>query len=679
MNKAKLYGYYIMNFLSRGAKIRKGEIASDGIVTKYGAVLTRKYVRKIFCIKRFTPLDVGNPMGRIFRKEIISKYPGVKVVIHLHNEPQKINIKEAVFLRRYTRAETMYNAYKQEFAEMSGSEQISGKQYYGNNGRKFVVNKKDYLSFRDMYRSYQYVTDCVSNDIALFKTSYFVEVLIPDNIKQDSVIEEFHTICNKAGLIYETIEAKTNKFLANMGLTATKKEARPFSQMLFSAENIGLNSSYLSPGLVGGGGILHGIDQRSGLPLTINYFNSGGAKVGIIIGESGCGKTMEAFNMALQFIGQDIHCSVLDLKGGEWIALEKFGVKVANFGMNNQEGSYVNILRLDDIVTEDMSDEEIQELIDMAVTGTVKLLAVMVDIQPREGSPRDVENILREATQKVFSRALENKKNRYEMARGTRNLNYKNVIDIVRDFGRDAVKNAEDVANYDIKRSALCRLIVQRCSPFVENYSSTGALFKKEIKFKEVLDAELVIYSMNKNQESQVSIEDTVRLYMIQYMDIKKQYYRKRQHKHTVAFYEEVQRCAKMEQVTDYISAMATGGRSNNLAMFLLLNSISTFKGEAFDAIRSNITLIMAGKMKDADVNALIKDFDCYDIKDMLEDINPDASKVNVNSKRKRHNFGNCFAIKFRRTETEYDRAIFRLEVPPDVEEGFHTTDYRSA
>lgn len=680
MNKAKLYGYYIMNFLSRGSKIRKGEIAADGIVTKYGAILTRRYVRKIFCVKRFTPLDVGNPMGRIFRKEIVSKFPGVKVWVHLHNEPQKVNIKEAVFLRRYTRAETMYNAYKQEYSGMSGSEQISGKQYYGTNGRKFVVNKKDYLTFRDTFRSYQYVTECEQNNIGLFKTGYFIEILIPDNVRQEAVITEFQTICNKAGLIYEAIESKTNKFMSNMGITVTKKESNAFPQMLFSSENIGLNSSYLSPGLVGsGGGILHGIDQRSGLPLSINYFNSGGAKVCIIIGESGCGKTMEAFNMALQFIGRGIHCSVLDLKGGEWIALKQFGIKVANFGMNNQEGSYVNILRLDDIVTEDMTDEEIQELVDMAVTGTVKLLAVMVDIQPREGSARDVENILREATQKLFSSTMKDKQSKFDMAKGTAKLNYKDVIEMVRGFGRDAVKNAEDVANYDIKRSALCRLIVQRCTPFVESYSTTGALFKKEITFKEVLDAELVIYSMNKNQDSQVSIEDTVRLFMIQYMDIKKQYQRKRQHKHTVAFYEEVQRCAKMEQVTEYISAMTTGGRSNNLAMFLLLNSVSTFNSDSFSAIRSNITLIMAGKMKDADVKSLIKDFDCYDIQDMLEEINPDASEVNAKNKRKRINRGNCFAIKFRRSETEYDRALFRLEVPPDVEKLFHTTDYINA
>lgn len=665
-----------MNFLSRGTRIRKGEISADGIVTKYGAVLTRKYVRRIYCIKRFTPLDVGNPMGRIFRSELLKKFPGIKVIIQLHNTPKKINIKEAVFLRRYTRAEDLFESYSKEFDEMSGAEQISGKQYYGSNGRKFVVTKRDYLKQRETLQSYKAVTNCVENQVAMFEVMFAVHTLIPDSVRQEDVDAEIQNICNKTKLTYEVVESKTAKFLGNYGITSTVKERNSFPRMLMSSQNIALNSSFLSPGLVGGGGILHGVDKRSGEPLTINYFNSGGAKVGIIISESGWGKTLEAFNMALQFIGQNIHCSVLDIKGGEWNRLKKFGIKVAEFIMNNKVGSYVNILRLDDIVDDSMTDDEVEELIEMATTGTVKLLAVMVDIQQNEGHPRDVEAILREAVGKVYSNATQNKANKKEMAKGTANLNYKNVITQVISFGQDAVKLKDDVANYDEKRARLCKLIASRCKPFVESYTSSGALFKKEITFKEVLDAELVIYSMGKNEDSQQSLEDTVRLFMIQYMDVKKQYFRKRSHLHTVAFYEEVQRCGKMTQIVDYISAMVTGGRSNNLAIFLLLNAISTFDSKAFDAIKSNITLVMAGKMKPKDKDILINEYDCHDIKDMLDDINPTGTANAMTNRKKRNNYGNCFAMKFRKSETEYDKAIFKLEIPPEVKEVFDTADY---
>lgn len=676
MSKLQVYGYYIMNFLSRGAKIRKGEIAADSIVTKYGAVLTRKYIRRTYIVKRFTPLDIGNPMGRIFRSELLKKFPGSQVIVQLHNTPKKINVKEAVFLRRYSNTEETFQSYAKEFEGMSGSEQISGKRYYTSSGRKFTVTKKDYLSHRDTYYSYKEVTDCVDNQIAMFEVMYSVQVLIPSYHRQEDVDLEVANICAKTGLLHEMVESKTAKFLGNYGITSVLKERNAFPRMLFSAKNIALNSSYLSPGLVGGGGVLHGVDKRSGEPLTINYFVSGGAKVCLLVGESGSGKTQEGFNLALQFIGQKIHCSVLDYKGNEWNRLRAHGIKIAEFEMNNKVGSYVNLLRLDDIVDETMTEEEINDLVDMATTGTVKLLSVMVDIQPNEGHPRDVEAILREAVDKLYSNTMQNKSNKKEMAKDTAKLHYKNVIEIVREFGQNAVKQQEDIANYDKDKANLCRLIIKRCTPFVESYGMSGAFFKKEITFKEVLDAELVIYSMGKNAESQTSLEDTVRVFMIEYMDIKKQYWRKRQHLMTVAFYEEVQRLGKVRLIVEFLSAMVTGGRSNNLAIFLLLNSISAIDSKEFSSIRSNITLVMGGKMKPADKKKLIEEYDCWDIKDMLDEINPEETVETLRDSRKRTNFGNCFAVKFRKSETEYDKAIFKLEIPPDVKEIWDTADY---
>ena len=39
MGKLRMYGYYFMNFLTRGARLKKGEIAADALVTKYNSVL----------------------------------------------------------------------------------------------------------------------------------------------------------------------------------------------------------------------------------------------------------------------------------------------------------------------------------------------------------------------------------------------------------------------------------------------------------------------------------------------------------------------------------------------------------------------------------------------------------------------------------------------------------------
>lgn len=682
MGKLRMYGYYFMNFLTRGARLKKGEIAADALVTKYNSVLTRKYTRKIIAIKKFPTLDVGNPMARIMRSELVRKFPGIKVYIHLDSDPKNINIKDLVYLRRYSSAEERFYKYQQEFENMTGSEKVTGKQYRGPNGRKFVVRESDYRKQRETFRSYKYVTESLQNrDYMFFDTFYFIELLIPDDVDVNLVIEEVGVICDKGGVIYETIEAKTSKFLDNFSLTSTYKTKNKFPSMLFSSENLALNSSFMSPGLVGGYGILHGIDKLSGLPLIINYFNSGGAKVGMIMAESGAGKTFLAFFMALQFIADNIHCSVIDIKGGEWIALKSFGIKCAEINMDSKSGSFVNLLRLDDVVTPSTSYDDLIEYLDMAKSGTVQLLSTMVDLKPNEGNPIDVEAILRDAVGKVYSKLTEKGFNEHQAKTYhlTSTLTYKMVIDEVREFGKHAVSNKEDAMNYDDKKASLCRLIIQRCSMFIDD-ASANCILKNEITLGQVLDSELVIYSMGKNSDSQASIEDTVRVFMIQYLDVKKHRMRKKKSLHTVAFYEELQRCGDMGQIVKFISAMVTGGRSNNLAIFLLLNAISTLNNEAFSPIRSNITLYLIGKIKSDDIDALCNNFDCEDIREYLYSINPDADKTlteEERSKKQKLDFGNSFAIKFRVDETTYDRTVFRLELPTKYKVKLKTTTER--
>lgn len=681
MSKLNMYGYYFMNLITRGLRMRKGEISADGIVTKYDSVLTRNYTRKILAVREFTTLDIGNPMARIFRSELIKKFKGIKVFIHLDCKSNQLDIKDLTYLRRYKRAEDMFNQYSYEIENMSGSEKVTGKVYRGRKGEKIKVTEADLRKYRNIFRSYEYVTETIMQGGQFFDTGYFVEILIPDIYDPKMVMEEAINICDIAGLSCEVIESKTSKFLANKSLTAVDNTTKEFPKMLFSSEDIAMNSSYMSPGLVGGYGILHGIDKFSGLPLLINYFNSGGAKVGLILAESGAGKTFQAFMMCLQFIAEGIHCSVIDIKGAEWIKLKRLGVKTVVIKLNNTVSSFVNLLRLDDLVTSKTKTEDLLEYYNLAVTGTIKLLSAMVDIRPEEGHPLDVELILREAVSKVFNSCCTGfSKTNADSFKTTSNLTYMKVIEQVRKFGEEAVSDIKDRAHYDERRADLCRLIDKRCTPFLDS-ASDSYLLKNEITLKEILNAELVIYEMDKNQDTQASIADTVRVIMAQFLDVKKHHIRKQQGLQTVAFYEELQRCGDMKTLMDFITAMVTGGRSNNLAVFLLLNAISTFDNDAFSAIKSNITLYLIGKIKSGDIATLCNDFDCGDLAEYLYCINPEADKDSpkeVKARRLQEDFSKCFAIKFRTDESRYDKTIYKLELPERVIKVLETVDRKA-
>ena len=680
MGKLQMYAYYFRHFITRGKYIGKNIISVDGLIPRYGVIQTRNYSKKIILLQRFVPLNYGDPVARIVRAETIQRFPGVRVIVNIHGTPKKINIKDMVYLNRYNRAEELYHAYRQEFSTMSGSEKVSGRQYRLENGSKFVVSKSEYLKARDTYYSYQYVTDCKNQGIQLFEVTYAIELLIPVQYKIDDVVEfVLDILTNKEGINVKLIESQSSEYLSEMGASAYKKNKYKFPSMLFSSQHLAINSSYLSPGLTGNGDVLVGLDQKSQSPFVHNFFNSGGAKVVLVTGTTGSGKTEICFNLCLGFTGQDIHCSALDFKGNEWIKLGALGVPYKVFHIGAKTGTYVNFLRLDDQVTPNTPDAEFKILKESAITATTKLLTVMTNLQENEGNLADVEHIIRDSVCKLYAQTESQFSDRMDFVQATSKLTYKHVIDIIHEKCVAAVSNKEDTANYDEEYARICRLCVVRCNPYVENYTGNGAIFKHELTVKEILDTPLIIYSLDKNQDGHASVEDTVGLFMIQYLDMKKQYLRRLQGKFTAAFYEEVQRCGNIKSITDFMSANVTGSRSNNLAIFLLMNALSTFESQDFAAIKSNITMHITGKMLSQDVHKLINEYDCMDIREDLYKINPDADP---NNKERDDSFiyrdyGYCFVVKYRKNETMYDSTIVKVEFPPEIMEQLKTATNR--
>lgn len=676
-SKLSMYGYYFLNAISRGNLLRKGEIAADGIKSRFGSIYTRRYTKKVYCLTEFPVLDYGNPVARIIRSEMLLSYPSVKIFIHPYVESKKINIRDMNFLRKFNSEQEVFTAYSNAMNNLSKSDKLTGKAIYDERGRRLVIRESDYLKHREIYRSYEYVIDNIKEDrLKFFDVCYFVELLIPDNVKINIVTDKLTSILDKLGINYFPLENKTARFLSNYSLTACKKESKLFPKMLFSSEDLAMNSSYMSPGVVASDGMLLGKDLLSNMPFMPNFYCTGGAKVVMILAESGFGKSYTAFDIASQFPAFKTHVSVLDIKGNEWTKpLEKMGLDVLTVHMDSKTGTYVNFLRLDDMVTPNMTKSELEEILDMAITGTEQLLATMVALKPDEGNEVDVYDILREAIVKLYTRG-NNGFNRDDPSTYyiTRDFTYKNVLDIIAEFGQTAVKDSENVANYDVEKARLCRLICKRCAPYVQATNSIGSLFKNEITVKDVLDKEAVVYSLGLNATNDVGIANTVRILMMQFLDTKKQYLRKKKGLYTAAFYEELQRCGDMKAIVKFISSMVTGGRSNNLIIFLILNAISTFDDNQFSAIKSNITMVFAGKLKNEDIQRLVKEFDCSSIESYLYDINPEADHSRNRSILKSANLGNAFAARFKVGETTYDKTIFRTELPPQISELFKTT-----
>ena len=151
---------------------------------------------------------------------------------------------------------------------------------------------------------------------------------------------------------------------------------------------------------------------------------------------------------------------------------------------------------------------------------------------------------------------------------------------------------------------------------------------------------------------------------MVQFLDGKKQYMRKKKKLHTAAFYEELQRAKSFGSLASEISHKVTGSRSNNVIIFLLFNAINTFDDKEFFAIRSNITTKIVGKVENEDIKTLVDSYGCKPIEGYLNRITSDETG----------RFQHCFAIQYD-TGMDVDRTIYRTVMPKEMSEHFNTRD----
>lgn len=388
------------------------------------------------------------------------------------------------------------------------------------------------------------------------------------------------------------------------------------------------------------------------LPLMVDFFNSGAAQVIMMLAKSGAGKTFSAFQIALSLIALDIHVSAIDIKGREWRKLLKF-VDGVEINMDDENPRFVNTMRLDDF---GCTRENCEYYFRMAVRATVNLLSIMVNLKPEEGNVTDLETILEQAVLKYFSQNNVDSKNPKTFV-NTRRMKYADIIDIISDLAT--------TKSYSEDQRELCSVIRTRCSTYFVTEGRYSKAFKNEITVAEVLRKPLVIYSFNKNADVMLDTMDTLRVFMVQYLDTKKQSIRKEQKLHTAAFYEELQRSNQFGKLVETISHAVTGSRSNNVMIFLLLNAVSVFNNNELNAIKSNITTKIVGKLEDGDIDLLVKEYGCKPIQKQLEKINDKST----------NRWQNCFAILYD-TGVDVDKAIYRTVVPQYMLEQFKTRDF---
>ena len=650
---SELYSEHFANWISSGKLVTRDKISHLGIRALYDRYLTHDWVTKVWMVVSM-PVNYDKNLTQLVRTEMFKRFPEIKTTVHFTMAPTEMNVRNNIFLKQFENVSKQYNAYKGLFESLTADQQLTGVyEVDPKTGKKIHYDKKRLDRIKEEYDSYMYLYKQVSEGAQLSNTSYFIQASGHDDKQLLLYRKALEKLLTGQDIYFVELHGNISEYLNNCcPATYQHASSKKFATMLCTEEDNVFFMPTKTRGLLGGKGVLMGLDSFTNLPFLLNFFDSGTAQIVMLLGKTGCGKTYAAFSIALGLAALGVHLSAIDIKGNEWTKLMKY-IDCVLFDMGGMNSRFVNTLRLDDL--ECNSKEDAQEAFMSAVNGTVEVFKIMVNLQEREGNVSDLESILRQAIMKLYNKKDVSGTNPSTFSR-TAGLWYSDVLDII--------SGLKSSASFNDSYRELCDLIINRCSPYFMAEGCYADSFRNEITLKEILDTPGVIYSFNKNSGETLSTLDSLRVFMVQFLDGKKQYMRRKKKLHTAAFYEELQRAKSFGSLASEISHKVTGSRSNNVIIFLLFNAINTFDDKEFFAIRSNITTKIVGKVENEDIKTLVDSYGCKPIEGYLNRITSDETG----------RFQHCFAIQYD-TGMDVDRTIYRTVMPKEMSEHFNTRD----
>lgn len=655
MKLLDIYSMLFANWINGGNYSKAGRLKASSIEVQYNYIFTKTHTKQIFKLAGVKPDNVDIDFVSYLRDKMFELHPDVELDVNIDIHPVRVDVSSDKFTRAFSKADQGYSNYKEAFDSQTGIARLTGRTYRGPGGIRIKLSRDKLDSFWQVRESYRYLHEHLSGGGTSALVDVFFEISSTDFRAVKRASQDLYGLLGSVNMGGDVVKSANKAYLWEMGpaTPSPKTLSKKFlPQLLFTDENLAAFSPYKSRGLVGGGkgALLLGMDFRSRLPFSIDIWHSGSAQVYLLMGQTGSGKTYAAFNIALSALALGDCCvTALDVKGREWVAIADMVSDCKTITFDDRHPSFVNTLRLDDVQA---NPSNATELYNMALNGTVKLFMLVLNLQDNEGNWADAELVIREAVMKVYSTRGVDPVNPVTF-QYTRNMKYADVLPIL--------DGLVSTSSYTPEQRHIVQLAYTRLNSYFGDAGIFADAFKNEVSLGDVLYSSLVIYELNKNQGAVTDSKDSLRVFMIQYLDSKKKAMLKEQGKYLFAFYEELQRCEAFADLLTYVCGEATGARSNNAVIFLVMNSLKVLQSKVGQDLRSSITSIICGKVEDNDIRSLAEDFGKTWLAHQLQMF---ASRPQV--------FRHCMACDID-TGNENLQTVYRVEIPDAMSRKFRT------
>lgn len=653
-NKKQVYHMYLNAFLawvSDGKFLLDENIAAIGIKPIADRVLTRQRVTKVWSISDI-PFTFDISLIDRIKADMRLRYPDVELIFQLVNEPIDLDIESTMFQNKRKQAGEQYSRIKQMYRSLDETQKVTGAKVNLGNGLKMTFTEEDVTRQKMLWDSYNISAGHVTSGKALNYTNIFIHAQAKNNKQMNKFSQAFRSECLALGLQVKPIKGLLGKYLEKYGPSGTTTSEGPhYSQLYLPRENITHILPTSTEGMINTEGILMGMNVNNGFPFLLEFFKSGQGQTVMIGAKTGWGKTHLGFGFVIGLLSDDVHVSITDLKGGEWNKLGAY-VDYKEISLGGAKPCSVNTLRLDDM---EVTKEDCVYVYNNAVSATVRVLSLMSELG-EFSNKGDVEKAFESAIITAYNsrKIVKENPDTFKFSKG---LRYEDVLPYLAEI--------ETSGSLPELVRDLCKLARYRCDSVLKGNNSLAESFKNEITVQEILDVPLVIYSLNKNTDQDLTVAETISVFMAEYLSTKKHHYRKRQDKHSALVAEEVQRYQDTGEIVDFLSSQTTGARSQNVMVIFMLNSLERLNSAAFLPIRSNVSTAILGLLSDSDIELVSNTFGFEDIKDSL-------TMINKNPKT----YKNAFAISFN-TGYQYGNTIIKAFLPKQMNTALATRTIR--